>query len=74
MVAIRVSLAQCFMCDHCWKNETLGETDGGEARVVLYDPGTEIRSLQWGSLKSPKPKEARKPISEVRNVLICFSS
>jgi hypothetical protein len=45
---------------------------GDESWVYGYDPETKVRSSQWKTLNSPRPKKARQSKASVKVMLIVF--
>jgi len=43
-----------------------------ESIVYAYDPETKLRSSQWKSPESPRPKKAHMQKSKLKTMLICF--
>jgi hypothetical protein len=44
-----------------------------EAWCFQYDPETKHQNMKWETQYSPRPKEARMSLSQVKTMLSCFS-
>ena len=51
-----------------WKNVITGD----ETWIFEYDPETKRQSKEWHTSASPRPKKARRSISKIKSMLICF--
>ena len=47
---------------------------GDESWDYGYDPETKVQSSQWKSPGSPRPKKARRSLSNVKTMLVFFDS
>ena len=45
---------------------------GEETWIFEYDPETKRQSKEWHTSASPRPKNARRRISKIKSMLICF--